>query len=269
MTGLLVSVRSAEEAIQALAGGASVIDVKEPAHGPLGRADPRVWREVRLAIGDHVALSAALGELLTDCQDADGWAENDGLRIDAAQLDFAKVGLAGCARVADWPERWRRLFDMLPSGVVPVAAAYADYQNAESPRPRDVLQCAAGYGCGALLLDTYDKTSGPLTAHLPMAELASLALAARRAGMLVVLGGSLTSETLSSLLPLAPDLLAVRGAACRGGRNGKIDSQRVRRLVELLPNDGAALPHERIARPQAAPVQNSHPTVRRPRAPFA
>ena len=35
--GLLVSVRSAAEAATALAGGADLIDVKEPSRGPLGR----------------------------------------------------------------------------------------------------------------------------------------------------------------------------------------------------------------------------------------
>ena len=44
MAGLLVSVRSADEARTALAGGATVIDVKEPERGPLGRADPATWR---------------------------------------------------------------------------------------------------------------------------------------------------------------------------------------------------------------------------------
>ena len=37
--GLLVSVRSAAEALAALAGGADVIDVKEPNQGSLGAAD--------------------------------------------------------------------------------------------------------------------------------------------------------------------------------------------------------------------------------------
>ena len=38
MSGLLVSVRNVEEALAALEGGASLIDVKEPSRGPLGRA---------------------------------------------------------------------------------------------------------------------------------------------------------------------------------------------------------------------------------------
>ena len=50
-TGLLVSVRSADEADAALAGGADLIDCKEPARGPLGVAEP----EVVAAILDRVA----------------------------------------------------------------------------------------------------------------------------------------------------------------------------------------------------------------------
>src|SRR5207244_7336185 len=46
MTGLLVSVRSAAEAETALAGGADVVDVKEPRRGALGPADPSVWKQV-------------------------------------------------------------------------------------------------------------------------------------------------------------------------------------------------------------------------------
>src|SRR5262249_6225382 len=42
MPRLLVSVRDVREAEAALAGGADLIDIKEPAHGPLGRADDAV-----------------------------------------------------------------------------------------------------------------------------------------------------------------------------------------------------------------------------------
>ena len=63
MPALLVSVRSAAEALAARAGGAAVIDVKEPARGPLGRADVDVWREIFAAIPPVVPVSVALGEL--------------------------------------------------------------------------------------------------------------------------------------------------------------------------------------------------------------
>ena len=43
--------------------GATVIDVKEPDRGPLGCADPEVWRRVREAVPPGVPVSVALGEL--------------------------------------------------------------------------------------------------------------------------------------------------------------------------------------------------------------
>ena len=39
---LLVSVVSADEARRALAGGADIIDVKDPREGPLGAPSPRI-----------------------------------------------------------------------------------------------------------------------------------------------------------------------------------------------------------------------------------
>ncbi len=61
--GLLVSVRDAAEAAASLAGGADLIDVKEPARGPLGRADAATIAAVVQAVGGRVPVSAALGEL--------------------------------------------------------------------------------------------------------------------------------------------------------------------------------------------------------------
>lgn len=43
---LLVSVRHAGEVSAALAGGACLIDVKDPSRGSLGRADSSVWRDI-------------------------------------------------------------------------------------------------------------------------------------------------------------------------------------------------------------------------------
>ena len=43
---LLVSVRTIEEARAALAGGADIIDIKEPTRGSLGRADEAVLTSI-------------------------------------------------------------------------------------------------------------------------------------------------------------------------------------------------------------------------------
>src|SRR5947209_7857771 len=93
---LLVSVRSAEEARAALEGGAAVIDVKEPDRGPLGRADPSIWAEVRAAVPMATPVSVALGELYEWVGDD---APGDLSPLDAsAGFTYRKLGLARAGR---------------------------------------------------------------------------------------------------------------------------------------------------------------------------
>ena len=62
--GLLVSVRSADEVAAALAGGADLIDVKEPAKGPRPRPRPRWSRPSSTRCDGKVPVSAALGRVV-------------------------------------------------------------------------------------------------------------------------------------------------------------------------------------------------------------
>ncbi len=226
MTGLLVSVRGAAEARIALAGGADLIDVKEPLHGSLGAAEPAVWAEVVSAVRGRVPMSAALGELLAD------------FRPEHLQqmtgLSYAKLGLAGCAATGDWSSQWIDAMRRLPEGVRPVAVAYADWQAAGSPPAEQILAIAARLKCPYLLVDTFDKSNGRLLDHITMDELIALGQNATQFRMRLVLAGSLDEASIRRLAPLAPAYFAVRGAACGGERTQAIASARVKRLVEVV-----------------------------------
>jgi len=226
MTGLLVSVRNAEEARIACRAGAAVVDVKEPARGGLGAADRGVWQRVVDAVGACTAVSVAAGELIEPAA-VEQLAGTRGIR-------FAKLGLAGCAARSDWPRSWAQRLDRFPSGVRRVAVVYADWPRCGAPPPGEVVRQAARLQCSAVLFDTYDKDGSTLVDHLTLGELRRLAGDIRAAGMRLALAGSLTASHIPPLLRLAPDLIAVRGAACRGGRIGRIDSVRVRRLVAIV-----------------------------------
>jgi uncharacterized protein (UPF0264 family) len=225
MVKLLVSVRDAAEARSALAGGADLIDVKEPDRGPLGAAEAQTVESIVQAVAGRVPVSVALGEL------------SAGNYLDASfagRVAYAKVGLSGMLRTGDWRPRWKRAIESLPAGVRPVAVAYADWQAAAAPDVRRVLEHGRRLGCRALLVDTFDKTAGPLGAHISLASLGHVVKEARAAGMVCVLAGRLGPRELAEVLPLEPDYVAVRGAACAGGRTGRIDAQRVRRLAAVL-----------------------------------
>ncbi|MBW8883984.1 MAG: hypothetical protein JF612_04235 [Planctomycetia bacterium] len=120
MTGLLVSVRSAAEAETALAGGADIIDVKEPRRGALGPADPIVWKEILAVIGRRVPVSAALGEL-----------HSGAIReyaSSAAGFAYAKIGLSDWCRRPDSPSKWFQARLAMPRDVCAVQVVYADLE---------------------------------------------------------------------------------------------------------------------------------------------
>jgi (5-formylfuran-3-yl)methyl phosphate synthase len=231
MTALLVSVRSAEEAEAALAGGAAVIDIKEPDRGALGAADPQTWRAVLSAVGGRAPVSAALGELF---RNGCGTAPAAALAVETTGLAFAKIGLAGAANCRDWQQQWHAVLNRLPQSVAPVAVAYADWPAAETPRPEEVIDAGAELGCTLLLVDTFGKTRGNLLSHLPLPALEDVTRRARRRGMQVVLAGSLTKRLVRDVLPLSPALVAVRGAACKSDRRSAIDAALVRELAAIL-----------------------------------
>jgi (5-formylfuran-3-yl)methyl phosphate synthase len=225
-----VSVRNADEARAALSGGADLIDIKEPARGALGAADPQVWREVLDAVAGRVPVSAALGEVRED-----GWRE----LIEQTQgLSFVKAGLAECASFR-WRECYRQLRDGLPPATALVAVAYADHEVARAPPIDEVLDAALALELPALLIDTYDKAHGDLWNALSDEALRRVIDRAHERGVQVALAGSLTLETLRDALALSPDWLAVRGAACDGGRTGSVAVECVLALKEKIRHSQA------------------------------
>ncbi|MBL8825698.1 MAG: hypothetical protein JNM18_01845 [Planctomycetaceae bacterium] len=230
MARLLVSVRDATEAAVALAAGVDLLDLKEPRAGALGAVSADIVREVAGLIDARTPLSVACGELLDGAANGPNLFSSETL----SGVSYAKVGLAGCASRADWPELWRQFASALPHGTQPVAVAYVDAAHAAAPPIESVLEITAPLGARALLLDTWGKSHGGLLNHVTLPYLAEILSTTKRRGMLTVLGGSLDLATIEKLLPLVPDVIAVRGAACADRREGNVDRVKICGLVELL-----------------------------------
>lgn len=238
---LLVSVREAAEVPAALAGGAEILDVKDPAAGSLGCPAPQVLAAVAERLrhhATHVPLSVAWGDL----------PEFVPQRLDhlPPAVRWVKVGFAGCRELPDWPARFRAVCQLVAEqtrlrpradrpAVQMVAAAYADFHRAHAPSPGDVLAVAREHGCAGVLLDTYDKHAGRLPDWIAPDELAAWIGAARDYGLFTAVAGSLTLGDLSWLVPLRPDIIAIRTAACRDGqRTHAVDAEALRRFRERL-----------------------------------
>jgi uncharacterized protein (UPF0264 family) len=235
---LLVSVRAAAEVAPALAGGADIVDAKEPARGSLGAVSPEVLREIAARVPATVPLSVALGDFTAEgrARDAVGGslAVLDGFPRRAPL--YLKLGFAGersPAAVADIIAAAIEMAETAPSRPVVVPVAYADHENAGSPEPEAVLSAAVACGARAFLLDTWLKDGRRLLSWTAIDRLRSLAGAARSAGMLFGMAGSLDLHSTELVDPFA-DVIGVRGAACRGGREGSVDSDLVRALALRL-----------------------------------
>jgi uncharacterized protein (UPF0264 family) len=228
--GLLVSVRDAAEAELALAGGADVIDIKEPHRGSLGAADANVIASVVAMVAGRAPISVAAGELVD-------WPPRDFRSLAAGfapGASFIKFGLAGCSAISDWQARWQGTCESCLGTASPVAVVYADWTSAAAPAPDEILSQARLFGCQALLVDTWDKSSGDLFGHWPASQLADFGSQVRSAGMHLVLAGSLQIAALPLALRCQPSLIAVRGAVCEGDRRDRISLQRVQALRAAL-----------------------------------
>ena len=222
---LLVSVRDSAEATAALAGGADLIDVKEPKRGSLGRADVATIVAVVRAVGGRTPVSAALGELRE-------WPLVGAAAEIPDDVGFVKWGLSGLSD-RRWDQALFAASRLLPFAQM-VVVAYADWARAEAPRPADVAAVIVQAPWKILLIDTWIKDGSTLLDWLSTDELSRMIQQCRDAGKRVALAGSLSAAEIDRLRDVRPDWFAVRGAVCEGGREGSVSEVRVRELAHFL-----------------------------------
>jgi (5-formylfuran-3-yl)methyl phosphate synthase len=233
VTRLLVSVRDVAEARTALEVGVDLLDLKEPTRGPLGAVDVSTVREVVEFVAGRTPVSVALGELL-DLADAPrgSLAISHGVR-------YFKLGLADCTLDPDWVARWKNVVDAIPPSAAPVAVVYADGASVAAPGIEVVLEAASFVGCRAVLVDTAIKDGRGLLDHWSPALLRRFLAEARGRGLITVIGGGLTLDTIPLAAECSPDYVAVRGAACSGPRTGALSAERLRAVQDCLTSVSA------------------------------
>lgn len=237
---LLVSVRSAAEALDAVAGGADIVDAKEPSNGALGAVAPGVLQAIAAAIPGTTPLSAALGE-----GDAHTLASAIATlpRLDGRHGWYAKFALHGGPDVAAI-ERATRQLAARPDAPRLIVARYADAGLDDMPA---WLAAAARGGAWGVLLDTAQKDGRTLLQVASGPVLHNFARQAQNLGLVLALAGGLGEPALEALVSLGVQVMGVRGAVCDAGREGRLRRERVARLRECLalatrPRAAGALP---------------------------
>ena len=106
-------------------------------------------------------------------------------------------------------------------------------------RPSSFVQLATRAGARGLLLDTADKSGPGLRGLIAPEVLARWVADAHDAGVFVALAGKLTADDVAFVRDAGADIAGVRGAACEGGRTGRISMSKVT-LLRTLCGAGSA-----------------------------
>jgi FolB domain-containing protein len=223
MTRMLASVNGPQEAEIALAGGADIIDLKDPAKGALGAVTPDVIAATVKAVGKRRPVSAVAGDLPMQ----PGLVAETVRAIAATGVDYVKLGIfpggdarACIAALAGLAARTRL-----------VAVFFADASPDFS-----LLPLLKHGGFAGAMIDTQHKAAGRLLDHIDIARLRGFVEDCHAAEMIAGLAGSLEAPDIPRLLVLAPDLLGFRGALCgSGGRTAALDLGRTQAVRGLIP----------------------------------
>ncbi len=208
---LMVSVQNLEEALQALKGGADIIDVKNLQEALVGSAHPHTVRDVRNAIPMERHASVTLGVVphqvgtVAMAVYTAGVLEATSVKVGFMdhEYELALETLHACREALDG-------FDTKLIG-----SLFADNTLFGGLEPHHMNQLAIETKCDGWLIDTLTKDGRNLFDFIREEELRDMVFEGKEAGMSTALSGHLRISDLDELARINPDIVGVRGAACQ------------------------------------------------------
>ena len=213
---LMVSVQNLPEALQALKGGADIVDVKNLQEALVGSAHPTVVKQVREAVPGSEHASVTLGVVPNQSGTVAMAAYTAGV-LDATSV---KVGFMK----SQYDEAVEILLDAKKAldgfNTKLIGSLFADNLLYDGLDARYMNQLAKAAGCDGWLIDTLTKDGRNLFDFVPEPELRDMVMEGKEAGMSTALSGHLKLDDLDELARINPDIVGVRGAVCsKGDRN--------------------------------------------------
>ena len=222
-----------EEARAALAGGADIIDVKNPKEGSLGANFPWAIRAVADVARGIAPVSATIGDLPFK----PGTASLAALGAAVSGAEYVKAGLLGAKDQAQAVEMLegivRAVKDYDPKKKV-VASGYSDFLRAGCLSPLLLPQAAASAGADLVMVDTAVKDGRPTFDFMSEAELEQFISRGHSEGLEVALAGSIGFAHLDLLKRLQPEIIGVRGIVCGGDRSSSVRAELVAEVKKAL-----------------------------------
>jgi uncharacterized protein (UPF0264 family) len=232
---LLVSPKNETEAAEAIAGGADIIDVKNPREGPLGANFPWVIKRVKQITPADIEVSCTIGEM----PNLPGSMALAALGAATTGVNYVKAGLYGLKT----PEAAVNLMQNVVkaakdfnSSVKVVVSGYADAERISTVDSLHIPKIANDVQGDIAMIDTAIKDGKNLFDFLTKSQLQRFVDKAHSYGLKAALAGSLRKEDMPDVCALDADVVGVRGAVCTLSDrvNGQITREKVRELVEVV-----------------------------------
>ena len=255
---LMVSVQNLPEAMEALHGGADIVDVKNLQEALVGSAHPLTVKAVRDAIPMERHSSVTLGVVPNQ-------AGTVAMAVYAAGILNAtsvKVGFM----TTEYEQAVETLLECREAlngfDTKLIGSLFADNPLYGGLEADHMVELAKAGQCDGWLIDTLTKDGRNLFDFMPELQLREMVLEGKESGMSTALSGHLRMSDVDELARINPDIVGVRGAVCqKGDRSSAVHRDAVgefRRQLDLRETGKISVREARIMAGNGAGVQSSN-----------
>jgi len=232
---LLISPRDKTEAIEAILGGANIIDIKNPVEGSLGANFPWIIKEVVDIVPKNVETSCTIGEM----PKLPGSISLAARGAASLGVNYIKAGLAGLKKIEDAIYLMTNIVKAAKNynpKIKVVITGYADAEKIGSIDPNLVPIIASNISADVAMIDTALKNGKALFDLLDKNQIENFINSAHKLRLKAALAGSIKISDLEKVQSLEPDILGIRGAACTNNNRlyGKITKEKVKKIANTL-----------------------------------
>ena len=222
--------------------------------GALGPVEPEVFAQICRAVGPERLVTAAVGDA-----DSTGATDRFTRAFVTRGARLVKVGFATVSdarRVEELIGRLAHVCASMDKEAGVVAVAYADALAGRFGDVAELISISARAGARGVLVDTADKGGPGLMGKWSVSQVTSWVRVAHDHGLFAAVAGKLRVGDLASVSNAGADIAGVRGAACIGGRNGRVSSHLVRALGRSISSRQAPDHIDRSWHPRMGELRN-------------
>ncbi|MDA1189229.1 MAG: hypothetical protein O2854_06075 [Chloroflexi bacterium] len=210
---LMVSVQNLPEALQAVKGGADIVDVKNLQEALVGSAHPNVVKQVRDAVPPQNHASVTLGVVPNQVGTvamavyAAGQVNATSVKVGFMKTEYdmaVEILLASKEALKGTETKL-------------IGSLFADNPMYDGLDPYLMNKLAKAGQCDGFLIDTLTKDGRNLFDFMPEGRLREIVLEGKEAKQSTALSGHLKMSDLDELARINPDIVGVRGAVCQKG----------------------------------------------------